>query len=101
MFICRVVVVSVNNEDEPILESFFSRMRYFIATRARVMGNAEENVQERVMREDATVTLPGFANASNRALASRIEVRENVLDAKQTHRGLTEDGVVFVFVFAQ
>lgn len=88
--------VDVNN-DAPILESFFSRMRYFRATRARVMGNVGET-RECAMREDATVTLPGFANASNRALASRIEVREIAL---QTHRGLTEDGVVFVFVFAQ
>lgn len=50
------------------------------------MEDAWETTRECVMREDATVTLPGFANASNRALASRIEVRET---APQTRRGLT------------
>ena len=75
-------------------------MQHFRATRGRAMGNVDET-RRCVISDDATVTLPGFANASNRALASRIEVRETALDAKQTHRGLTEDGVVFVFVFAQ
>lgn len=94
MFIIRVVVVDADNERRANFRKFlFEDARYFRAPRARVMGNAGETRECR-MREDATVTLPGFANASNRALASRIEVRETAL---QTHRGLTEDGVVFVF----
>jgi len=95
MLLFASFVVDVDDEGRANFRKFlFEDARYFRATRARVMMDDVGETRECVMREDATVTLPGFANASNRALASRIEVRETAL---QTRRGLTEDGVVFVF----